>query len=276
MNTQHAIEIVAGNRFEFGKNWARFLKVLNQDRINEAERSLGEMLGMPSLEGRSFLDVGSGSGIFSLAARRLGARVHSFDFDPRSVACTGYLRNHYFPGDAHWSVEAGSVLDRKYLATLGVHDVVYSWGVLHHTGDMWTALENVASLVAPDGLLWIAIYNDQGAVSRRWKWLKKTYNKSPRGVRLLLALASAVHSAWRPAVKDLLRLRPFATIRNYGKSRGMSFWHDTVDWIGGYPFEVAKPEQIFDFYRVRGFHLKRMKTTNSLRCNEFVFNRSAG
>src|SRR5258705_8529327 len=144
--TGHAAETASGQRFEFGKNWSRFLALLDDTRIHEAEESLKQMLALESLGGLSFVDVGSGSGLFSLAARRLGARVHSFDYDPNSVACTAELKRRYFPADNMWSVEEASALDPRYLATLGTFDIVYSWGVVHHTGRMWEAPENVHPL----------------------------------------------------------------------------------------------------------------------------------
>src|SRR6266581_9697805 len=157
-------------RFEFGENWKSFLRVLNDERIAVAEDSLRQMLEVESLAGKSFLDVGSGSGLFSLAAMRLGARrVHSFDFDSQSVACTRELKCRYFPDVGHWMIEQGNVLDSAYLARLGQFDVVYSWGVLHHTGNLWQALENVAPLCADGGTIALAIYNDQGTASRRWR-----------------------------------------------------------------------------------------------------------
>src|ERR1044072_1937365 len=175
----HAKEIEDGERFEFGKNWNRFLALLDDSRIAEAEESLKQMLEVSDLENKRFLDIGSGSGLFSLAARRLGATVHSLDYDPDSVACTKELRRRFFPNDNGWNVEEASVLDRDHIAGLGQFDVVYSWGVLHHTGQMWQALDNACLPVAPAGKLFIAIYNDTGSQTERWKWIKKPYNDLP-------------------------------------------------------------------------------------------------
>ena len=268
-------EIAAGERFAFGENWRRYLSGLSEERVRKAEDSLRRMFEVDDFAGRSFLDVGCGSGLFSLAARRMGARVHSFDYDPESVGCAHQLRERYFADDAGWTVEQGSVLDARYLAGLGGFDLVYSWGVLHHTGAMWQALENAGNLVKPGGKLFLAIYNDQGKASRRWRTVKRTYNRLPRGLRFLVTIPVLVQLWWRRTVKDLLRLRPFESWRVEGRERGMSPWRDLVDWVGGYPFEVARPEAILDFFVKRGFVLTRMTTCGgSLGCNEFVFRRT--
>ena len=277
MDSEHAKEVDSGARFAFGANWARFLAIVDEERIARAEDSLRKMLELETLADQTFLDVGSGSGLFSLAARRLGATVRSFDYDPASVACTQALKDRYYNNDSQWRVEGGSVLDADYLSELGKFDIVYSWGVLHHTGSMWQALENVAPLVTKNGQLFVAIYNDQGGWSNRWRLLKRILNKLPEALKKpytvlvmgpreikFLALATAKGRPWIY----------FDNIINYAErsTRGMSYWHDMTDWIGGYPFEVAKPEEIFDFFRQRGFSLRKLTTqAGSVACNEFVF-----
>ena len=145
-------------RFSFGENWLSFLEHLDERRIAEAERSLQSLCGLERLDGKRFLDIGSGSGLSSLAARRLGATVHSFDYDIQSVSGTRKLKDRFFPHDASWTVEQGSVLDSSYMARLGEYDIVYSWGVLHHTGAMHDAIRNAASCVNHGGLFVFALY----------------------------------------------------------------------------------------------------------------------
>lgn len=262
-------------RFAFGENWSNFSSTINEDAILEAQQSIRKALGVDDLAGKTFLDAGSGSGLFSLAAHRLGARVHSFDFDPNSVACTTAVRRRYAAHDAQWAVEQGSVLDAAYLARLGQFDVVYSWGVLHHTGSMWDAIGRVAALVRDGGQLVISIYNDQGFVSDVWLRIKRIYNRLPKILRPAFVWLTMLPFELRSALFSVITLRPSRYVHSwtrYRNQRGMNKWHDLVDWVGGLPFEVAKPEAIIFFLRDRGYELTGLTTCGGgIGCNEYVF-----
>jgi 2-polyprenyl-3-methyl-5-hydroxy-6-metoxy-1,4-benzoquinol methylase len=262
------------NRFEFGKNWLDFLNNLSEDRIKNSENSLLSMLEIRSLEEMSFLDIGSGSGLSSLVAKRAGAKVHSFDYDINSVECTKELKKRYYNSNTDWKIEQGSILDEQYCKSLGQFDIVYSWGVLHHTGNMYGAMKNSDICLKKGGYLFIAIYNDQRLQSRIWKRIKKTYVQVSILRPFIILLGYIL--LWMPFfVKDLFKLNPFKKWREYKKKRGMSPHHDVIDWVGGYPFEVAKPEEIIHYYLKRGYELKRLNTCGGrLGCNEFVFKKN--
>ena len=259
--------------FEFGKNWSRFIRVLNEDRINKAINSLKDMLIVETLSGKTFIDIGSGSGLFSLAAMKLGAKqVYSFDRDKDCVKCTMELKRRQFDNNGNWIISEGSVLDNEFLKSLGEYDIVYSWGVLHQTGAMWQSFENIVPLVKSGGMLYIAIYNDQGRASRFWRFIKSAYNSMPKIIKLFMAVLVCIRFWFASTIRDILKGRPFYSWRNYSSRRGMSAWYDVVDWVGGYPFEVAKPEQIFDFFKKKNFKLERLITCGGgSGCCEYVF-----
>lgn len=265
---------MSDKRFEFGNNWKLYLNSLSDRKIKEAESSLVEWIDMDNLSGKRFLDVGAGSGLFSLAARNLGADVYSFDYDTDSVECIRHLKEKFYREDEKWQIETGDILDKEYLSGLGQFDIVYSWGVLHHTGNMYQSFANIQNLVGEKGILYISIYNDQGRKSRGWKQIKKLYNSSPKALRFIIVIPCFCR-LWFPIfMYDLLRLKPFYTWKNYNSNRGMSPWRDAIDWIGGYPFEVAKPEAVFNFFHRRGFYLDKLHTEGkSSGCNQFVFRR---
>jgi 2-polyprenyl-6-hydroxyphenyl methylase/3-demethylubiquinone-9 3-methyltransferase len=270
--------------FEFGKNWARFQSTLNEARIRVAENSLRNLLQKDALNGCTFLDAGSGSGLFSLCAYRLGGQVTSFDVDQASVACTEELKRQYCDDKDRWRVLNGSLLDREFIDTIERCDFVYCWGVAHHTGNMWSAIDNILPLVKPGGSIVLAIYNDQLYISRAWRAVKQIYQRLPSFLRPLYIIAIGLGAfAKRLAVTlvacllRLLTLRnPFLPLTNWigeTQSRGMHGWYDLVDWVGGWPFEVARPEEVFRHLRDRGFMLRELTTSIGHGCNEFVFER---
>ena len=268
----------APGAFRFGRNWQRYVSgYLDPDRERIAAESLEELVG--DIHGKTFLDIGSGSGLFSLCAHRAGAsRVVSLDVDPDAVAATRML--HARAGSPEeWVVLHRSILDPATVAELDPADIVYSWGVLHHTGDMHTAIRNVAALTAPGGRLAIAIYNRVTARwpdSEMWLRIKRLYNQSPRALQ---ATMEAIYATYWFLGRLRNRQNPLRAAREYRKSRGMALWTDVVDWLGGYPYEFATVDEIVAFCE-RDCALRRVTirsvTPSDYGNNEFVFERLPG
>ncbi len=261
--------------FSFGKNWQNFLRSLNEESINNARLSLSEFLELANLQGKSFLDIGCGSGLFSYAAFHLGAKkVVSFDLDPFSVECCKYLRGKA-NNPKNWEIYQGSILDNNFISGLEKFDIVYSWGVLHHTGKMWEAIRNSVSLVSANGYYYIAIYHKVKGIfgSNFWVKLKKIYNSSPKiGKHILEFIYMFTYFA-----VNLIGLRnPLKKIKNYKSHRGMTWVTDVIDWLGGYPYEFAAPDEIINFMKENftDFSLVKIKTTDRLSNNWFLFKRS--
>ena len=264
--------------YAFGKNWQRYIaNHLDPERRRIARESVAEFLD-EDLAGKLFLDIGSGSGLFSLAAYELGAeRVISVDVDADSVAATRELRER---ADApeNWEVREGSILDSQVVTELEQADVVYSWGVLHHTGDMDLAIRNAASLVKPGGLFAIAIYNrvtGRFLDSQRWWKIKRRYNHSPEVVRW--AMRVWIRMLW---VAQMLKRgkNPWTAAREYTE-RGMAATTDLFDWVGGFPYEYATVDEIVAFCRAE-CEMEELKTVQlpprDIGLNRFLFRRRTG
>ncbi len=269
-------EHIYTNKFSFGKNWQNFIEKIVDKRIKLAEESLKQFLCISSFEGIDFLDLGCGSGLFSLAARNLGAKVVSVDIDDYSLDATTCLKNKYYSGDENWKIIKGSALDRDFLNSIGKFDIVYSWGVLHHTGDMWEALDYVKDLFKSEGYLYLAIYNKFEGLplsSYKWKKIKKFYSSSGVIVRKLVYY---LYVSYYVLGLILVRKNPVRYIKEYGKNsvRGMDFFTDAVDWLGGYPYEFASIEEIKKFYNERGYGLIKTKETKREGCNEYLFKKA--
>jgi 2-polyprenyl-6-hydroxyphenyl methylase/3-demethylubiquinone-9 3-methyltransferase len=276
--TPHHDALEAGEVYGFGANWKRYLELIDDGRVRRAEESLRGMLGRDHFRGATWLDIGSGSGLFSLAARRLGAEVTSFDYDPTSVWCTRELKRRHYPDDPGWTVHEGSVLDPAFMARLPSVDIVYSWGVLHHTGRMYDAIRNAAGKVKPGGLFFLALYR-KTIFCELWKIEKRLYCAGPE------ALRAGLRRAWVAKTRHACRLkgRDFDTmVAHYTAStlRGMDYERDVDDWLGGYPYESLTPPECRDFMGGLGFTLVNERAVTqgvsyslSNGCDEWVFRR---
>ena len=166
-------------RFEFGKNWAKFVENhFSEERVESSKNVILEFLKLKDLSGKYFLDIGCGSGLSSLAAYRLGAeKILSFDYDQNSVNTTRKLKQ-YVGDPEQWQVMQGSILDEAFLSKIEPADIVYCWGVLHHTGEVWRAMENTAKLMRPTGMMYIALYEYNVQINptpKFWLDLKQRY-----------------------------------------------------------------------------------------------------
>ena len=254
--------------FSFGENWLKYVDEIDSDRIDEAKKSLGDVFAGNALAGQTFLDIGCGSGLFSLAAYRLGATVISLDIDPNSIACVEELRRRE-GSPATWSIRQGSILAGPP-ADLGLAGRVYSWGVLHHTGAMWKAIDAATGFVAPGGLLALALYNRPRPLALHMV-LKRTYNRLPRVARPGMVWTYA--SAFSVAVL-LSRRDPVRYVREYpNRNRGMSFLRDVEDWLGGLPFEFTDEPEVRAYADERGWTVERVFTSRPGGNNEYLLRR---
>lgn len=242
-------------RFRFGRNWRSYSQLISEESVAVAGRSITALTGEVEGADRLFLDIGCGSGLFSASASRMGFRVHGFDYDEDSVSTSRETMLRFAP-DRPWVIERGDVLDDAYMDRVPVADFVYAWGVLHHTGDLWQALENALAKVDRGGTLVLAIYNDQGFRSTMWRIVKRLYVRFPL-LRPLLLVGAFFVQWWRPLLDDLRHRRGFlSSWRHYSDDdRAMSAWHDLRDWVGGYPFEVASIDETVTALSRAGFEV---------------------
>lgn len=260
-------------RFEFGKNWHNFVKRnFTEERLQVTQKHLLDFIGRPSLEGLDFLDIGCGSGLHSFGAFRSGARrIHGLDYDPNSVAASKFLREKA-GSPANWTVERGDVLDEASIAKLGKWNFVYSWGVLHHTGDVWRAVRNAQSAVADGGLFYIALYAaDVQPRVQFWLDKKQEYNRaSPLKKKQMVAWY-----VWNEGMHRKIGNLPAVAkqIVDYRLQRGMNYFADVRDWLGGWPMEFVFDQEVVDLLEQQhGFRLINVATGQA--CSEYLFERT--
>jgi 2-polyprenyl-6-hydroxyphenyl methylase/3-demethylubiquinone-9 3-methyltransferase len=273
-NTSYEEIYNTGEHFSFGKNWQRFLETLNDEKRDEAKKSLVDFLGNDfQFSDKGVVDIGSGSGLFSWAFHSLGVKsIYSGDIDDFSLACTSELKRQ--SGDPeNWKVEKVSALDEVKMENLGRFDLVYSWGVLHHTGDMWKAIANSLPLVAEGGYFYIALYNKNEkawleGTSKFWEKAKVFYNRQGKFIKRVLERVYATYLCVGLFVHGI---NPWVYVRGYKSARGMDFMTDVRDWLGGHPYEYASVKEVEDFFVKNKFEMVKVKEVRSIGCNEFLF-----
>ena len=255
--------------FSFGKNWQKFVeRNFSDERVDISRAHILGFLGLSNLKGKYFLDIGCGSGLHSLAAHRSGAgRIVGIDVDAFSVEASSRIRE-MSGSPQSWEILHGSILDNAFVATVAPADIVYSWGVLHHTGDLWKAVRNAASLVAPGGLFYIALY-EKTDKSKHSIALKKEYNRASP-LRKKAMEASYVYRNFFAARGPRSVLESIRYMKNYRKTRGMEFWTDIRDWLGGWPYEPATPEEVVSFCTGE-LGLSRLKVKTGEANIEYLF-----
>lgn len=261
-------------RYEFGANWSEYIKNnFTEERLEISRNHLLKFLKLEDLNGMTFLDIGCGSGLHSLAAYRSGAeRVISFDFDGDSVSTTRYLHK-YVDSPSNWSIFQGSVLDLRLIQSIDKADIVYSWGVLHHTGDMWKALRNVTIPLKQGGILYIALYTTDVYIkpnTQFWLNVKRKYNLGNIFTKRMMECAYAIRTLIRPCIMQ--RKNPFTVMAEYKKSRGMSYWTDVRDWLGGWPMEFAGLQETKEFFRSE-LNMELINITAGEANTEYLFRR---
>ncbi len=254
--------------FSFGENWQSYLETVSEKEIESSKKDILNWLSPDNIQGKRVIDIGSGSGVHSLSFYLLKVNsLYSLDYDQNSVDATKTLWEKSNQPD-NWTVTQGSILDKELVHTLGTFDIVYSWGVLHHTGSMWEAIENAASLVKPGGLFWISLYTKGSRYTKDLN-LKKKYNRSSAwGKRLMV---------WKSILRFMLvRLyhlqNPFAW--NQKTERGMNTYHDIIDWLGGLPYEVASADEILQFGRDNQLELIRIQAATERACTSYLLRRA--
>jgi len=254
-------------RFAFGKSWLDYLDSLSQQAIESAVDDLKYWLSEDVIRGKRVVDMGSGSGLHSLAFNMLGAaQIVSVDYDNDSVTATSKLHQRAGAPE-HWNIMQGSVLDEALIAQLGTFDIVYSWGVLHHTGAMWHAVDNAIKLLAPDGVLFISLYTKHSEKGyQKDLATKKRFHHGNRWVKRWMIS----RAAWKFIKRRIKHFQnPFTW--NEQKERGMNRYHDIVDWLGGLPYETATEEEVLDFGRERGLVLEKIRASGRRGCSIYVF-----
>jgi SAM-dependent methyltransferase len=263
-------------KFDFGSNWNSFFKKVNEQNIQKSIDSILELCPKEIVAGKSVIDIGCGSGINSIAFERIGARtVSAVDVDKGCLDTTNEMILR-FTNAQKFQVFHCDILETEKLPN-SKFDLVYSWGVLHHTGNMNLAIMNSIKLVNQSGYLFIALYR-KTAFCDYWRFAKRTYVKSPIVLQKLYFLLAVMSFIPYDCIRG--KVMPSTLIKSYSSSRGMNYFTDIRDWLGGYPYESIKSHDLETLIESQGFKLIKSNAKPyhfGLRgsgCDEFLFKRA--
>ena len=264
-------------KFKFGENWLKFNKLINYKKILQATKSLKKY--NIKFKKKSFLDVGCGSGLFSLAASTMGCnKIYSIDVDNSSIKSTQIVRNNFKKKSLNWKVEKVSLIGDNFKKKCFNYDIIYCWGVAHHTGNMFKAFKNLSDVAKLNSYLIIAIYNDEGLKSKIWWLIKFIYNFVPQGLKKLYAffIMSIIRKLY--VIIRLLFTLKFNELYSFLKkktkrTRGMNKEIDIMDWVGGYPYEYIKFNDLKKYFIAKGFKVIKSHQCKGPGNHEIVFKR---
>jgi SAM-dependent methyltransferase len=263
---------------QFGQNFKdNLLSSFNKSKLEETKKFITHFLEVDSLMGHTFLDAGCGSGVFTLAATELGADVFSFDIDDVAIQNTKKLLTDFGYTYDDSKIIIGDILQPEFIQSIDRFDYVMCWGVAHHTGQMWKSIDSVCHTVKDGGVLHLGIYNKADGwgfypdgrfgPSGFWRKIKRFYSRLPS---ILQSFTDVLATVGIVCIYMVTFNNPIKKLKE-NERRGMNWQSDLKDWLIGYPYEYATPEEVFLFMKKRGFSLTNLRTNNGLLTNNYVF-----
>lgn len=147
-------------RAEFSREWfdeidARFVDAARH--FAHDERPFGRIIPFDAITGKKVLEIGCGMGLHTELMARAGAEVTALDISPKSVAATkARLALKGLTADVR-------EVDAETLDIQNEYDLIWSWGVIHHSSRTGRVLRNLYGALKPGAQLRFMVYSLDGA-----------------------------------------------------------------------------------------------------------------